>query len=323
MRALGTATFGHYPFDRAAGLRHDSAAIERLLARPDCLILPLWRLKPLVDFAAGVGLAFLPPEAAVFRDAVGEPCFLGLTDSGAPRFAIDVSAWDDPEADAAALAAFADPTRNRHPSLPETQQFAELRSVMADLPAEEAGVAAAARGLVGWHGLHRYCANCGQLSKPSHAGWQRGCPSCGRQHFPRTDPVVIMLITRGNRLLLGRSGGWPEGMYSLLAGFIEPGETIEAAVRRETFEEAGISVGRVEYLASQPWPFPASLMLGCRGEALNGDIIRDRIELEDALWVSREEVLDATQGNNPALRPARKGSIARFLIEAWLAGRLD
>ena len=149
------------------------------------------------------------------------------------------------------------------------------------------------------------------------------CPACGAQHFPRTDPVVIMLITRGNSTLLGRSPGWPEGMYSCLAGFVEPGETIEAAVRREVFEEAGIRVGDVGYVASQPWPFPASLMFGCHGEALDEQIIIDPAELEDARWVTREEVADAFAGNRHDLLPARKGAIAHFLLRNWLANRLD
>jgi NAD+ diphosphatase len=135
--------------------------------------------------------------------------------------------------------------------------------------------------------------------------------------------VVIMLITRGNRTLLGRNAAWPEGMYSCLAGFVEPGETLEAAVRREVFEEAGLRVGRVRYLASQPWPFPNSLMIGCHGLALDCDIRRDPVELEDARWVSREDLVAARAGNDPGLRPARPGSIAHFLLRNWLADRLD
>jgi NAD+ diphosphatase len=154
------------------------------------------------------------------------------------------------------------------------------------------------------------------------AGWQRNCPACNRSHFPRTDPVVIMLIMNGNKVLMGRSHAWPEGMYSLLAGFVEPGETLEAAVRREVFEESGIRVGQVRYLASQPWPFPASLMFGCAGEALNEDIVIDPKEIEDALWVSREEMLDVFEGVHPEIKPARKGAIAHFLLENWLADHL-
>ena len=155
------------------------------------------------------------------------------------------------------------------------------------------------------------------------AGWQRDCPACNAHHFPRTDPVAIMLIIRGNSVLVGRSHGWPEAMYSLLAGFVEPGETIEAAVRREVFEEAGIRVGAVRYLASQPGPFPSSLMFGCHGEALNGALTVDPDEIEDAIWVSREELMDVFAGNSDRIKPARKGSIAHFLLRNWLADRLD
>ncbi len=134
---------------------------------------------------------------------------------------------------------------------------------------------------------------------------------------------MIMLITHGSSVLMGRSPGWPEGMYSLLAGFVEPGETLEAAVRREVFEETGVTVGQVGYLASQPWPFPASLMFGCSGEATSTDITIDPNEIEDAIWVSRDEMMTAFAGNHPVLKPARKGAIAHFLIRNWLADRLE
>ena len=149
-----------------------------------------------------------------------------------------------------------------------------MRSVMATLSAADAADLATARSLFAWHGTHRFCSACGAASQITRAGWQRDCPICGVSHFPRTDPVVIMRIVRGNRLLLGRSPGWPEGMYSLLAGFMEPGETIEAAVRREVAEETAIRVGPVRLIASQPWPYPSSLMIGCEGDAE-----RDEIEL--------------------------------------------
>jgi NAD+ diphosphatase len=151
----------------------------------------------------------------------------------------------------------------------------------------------------------------------------RACPSCGRTHFPRTDPVVIMLVTHGDRVLLGRSPAWPEGFFSCLAGFMEPGETLETAVRRETLEETGVRVGRVRYLASQPWPFPASLMLGAHGEAVDDRIEIDPEEIAEALWVDRQELLDVFAGTHPRLTPARPGAIARFMLEAWLADRLD
>ena len=202
----------------------------------------------------------------------------------------------------------------------------QLWSLMATLQPDDLALYGGARSLTDWHARHRFCAQCGGDTKLAKGGWQRNCDSdegCGAQHFPRTDPVVIMLITHGNSVLVGRSPGWPEGMYSLLAGFVEPGETLEAAVRREVLEEAGIPVGQVSYLASQPWPFPASLMFGCRGEALARAITLDPVELEDARWVSREEMATAFAGDHPVLLPARKGAIAQFLLRNWLADTLD
>jgi NAD+ diphosphatase len=180
------------------------------------------------------------------------------------------------------------------------RRWADLRAVMAQLTPRDAELAATAKAVLGWHASHGFCATCGARSEVAQAGWRRDCPACGTQHFPRTDPVVIMLVTRGDRVLLGRSPGWPEGMASLLAGFVEPGETVEAAVRREVREEAGVEVGRVGYLASQPWPFPASLMLGCRGEALSEAIRRDPVELEWAGWVSRARLFGIFEGRDPS-----------------------
>ena len=201
--------------------------------------------------------------------------------------------------------------------------FAELRRVMTWLSPRDAELAATAKAVQGWHLSHGFCARCGAETTITQAGWQRVCPACKTSHFPRTDPVVIMLITHGNSVLMGRSPGWPEGMYSLLAGFVEPGETLEAAVRREVFEESGVEVGEVSYLASQPWPFPASLMFGCQGRASSHKITIDPVEIEDALWVSREEMMDVFASKHPKILPARKGAIAHFLLENWLADRLD
>lgn len=316
MRIAETVTFGGSGLDRAAHLRGDAEKQSQLL--PGGKILPLWRGRPL---AVGTDLAWVAPGSPVLAHGA-TTVFLGI-DDGVARFATDISAWA-PEAGAAGIeAAFVDASSQHHPSLPDDHLFVELRSIMAELSAREAELAATAKALIHWHQSHGFCAACGARSEPSMAGWQRECPACGAHHFPRTDPVVIMLITRGNSLLLGRSPGWPEGMYSLLAGFVEPGETVEAAVRREVAEETAVRVGAVRYLASQPWPFPASLMLGCAGEALSRDITLDPAELEAAMWMTREEVALALAGENPLVRTARPGSIARFLVEAWLADRLD
>jgi NAD+ diphosphatase len=315
MRIAETVTFGGSGLDRAAHLRGDAGAMAELLAHGR--IVPLWRGKPLI---ANGALAWVPPGSPVLA-AASAPVFLGLED-GIGWFGQDISAWVPPETEAM-QSGFLDPSLQHHPGLPADHAFTELRGVMAQLSPRHAELAATARAVLGWHQSHGFCAACGAASAVVLAGWQRSCPACGAQHFPRTDPVVIMLVTRGNRLLLGRSPGWPEGMYSCLAGFVEPGETIEAAVRREVFEEAGIQVGAVRYLASQPWPFPASLMLGCLAEATSDAITLEPTELEDALWLSREDLVQVRTGLHPCVKPARQGAIAHFLIENWLADRLN
>jgi NAD+ diphosphatase len=309
-----SVTFGGSQLDRAAALRGDAAQIAALLDRG--MVLPLWRGKPLTD---GAGLVWIAPDHPVLAGATTQ-IFLGLDDD-APRFAQDISGWQ-PETDTTAVGSFVDPSIQRHPDLPVMAGFAELRGLMTLLSPRAAELAATARAILQWHASHGFCAKCGAASVVTMAGWQRTCPACDTHHFPRTDPVVIMLVTHGNRCLMGRSPGWPEGMYSCLAGFVEPGETIEAAVRREVAEESGIRVGAVRYLASQPWPFPASLMIGCAAEAITDAITIDPVELDDALWISREEMVTVMAGEHPRLKPARKGAIAHFLIANWLADRL-
>ncbi|MGY6410836.1 MAG: NAD(+) diphosphatase [Alkalilacustris sp.] len=308
-------------FDRAAELRGDRAALAQLLTDQAARWLPLWRGKPLI---AGLGRdrpGWLGLDHPLRGLAAEAPILLGLAD-GAPRFAADISDWSPPDLDVAALASFSDPTEQHHPDLAPDHRFAELRGVMTRLDRREAELVVTARALTGWHRSHRFCSACGARSLPDDAGWRRRCPDCGTHHFPRSDPVVIMLVTRGDRVLLGRSPGWPEGMYSLLAGFVEPGETIEAAVRREVREETGVTVGAVRYLASQPWPFPASLMLGCAAEARSEDITLDPVELEDARWLDRQTLVEVMGGRHPQIRGARPGAIAHFLLREWLADRL-
>ena len=318
MQHAETVTFGGSGLDRAAELRGDDGAIAELLARG--AVLPIWRGKPLVTL--GEGLAWLNAGHAVLAHAKEIFVFLGM-DGAMPRFAADISDWS-PEAGAAGIeAGFFDASEQTHPALPDSQAFVELRGVMTHLTPREAELAATAKAVLHWHRSHAFCAACGAASVLRMAGWQRGCPGCGAQHFPRMDPVVIMLVTRGNQVLLGRSAAWPEGMYSLLAGFVEPGETLEAAVRREVAEETGVRIGAVRYLASQPWPFPASLMIGCAAEALSSEITLDPEELEDALWISREDMVGVAAGEHAVIKASRKGSIAHFLLANWLADRLD
>jgi len=323
MRHAETVTFGGSDLDRAHELRGDGAAIAAAMAQGRAETLLLWRGKVLVAAPGLDRLARLSPDHPVPAGAAVPPMLLGREAGERLVLARDISSWTPEGVDMAGIGGFADESEQRHPDLPEGVVFADLKRIMTRLSPRDAELAATARAIMGWHVSHRFCARCGAESRMIRAGWQRVCDACGAQHFPRTDPVVIMLITRGNRTLLGRSPGWPEGMYSCLAGFVEPGETIEAAVRREVHEETAIRVGRVDYLSSQPWAFPSSLMLGCRGEALNEAIRIDLEEIEDAIWVSREEVMAAFAGRNAALLPARNGAIAHFLLRNWLADTLD
>ncbi|KPQ20594.1 MAG: NAD+ diphosphatase [Rhodobacteraceae bacterium HLUCCA24] len=321
MRLAETVTFGGSGLDRADVLRADAAALDRAHHDPASRAVALWRGKPLFAGAERGRLARLPLAHPVLAGAEA-PLLLGRED-GCAVFAADISAWEPAEGTPETLNAFLDPSEQCHPDLPADHVFVELRARMVALSPREAELAATARALLGWHRTHRFCARCGSVSAPERGGWVRRCLACGTSHFPRTDPVVIMLITRGDRVLLGRSPGWPERMYSLLAGFVEPGETVEGAVRREVAEEAGVIVGRVGYLASQPWPFPASLMLGCHGEALSEEITLDPAELDDARWVGRSEMLDVFAGAHPRIRAPRDGAIAGFLLHHWLADRMD
>lgn len=323
MRISETVTFGGGGvLDRAGHLRAKAADPQGLLSAASARAVVFWRGKVLVDATSDTtrDLARLRPDQAIIGQCDGG-LFLGL-EGGEPRFAFDLAGWTPPDLPES-FGAFADHSEQAHPDLPGHQRFAELRATMAMMSSADAELAATAKALLGWHDTHQFCARCGAATESAMAGWQRDCPACGGRHFPRTDPVVIMLVTHGDDLLLGRSPHWPDGMYSLLAGFVEPGETIEAAVRREVAEEAGVTLGEVGYLASQPWPFPSSLMIGCHGQALDRQLTLDPVELEDAIWVSRTDLAEIFAGRSDRIRPARKGSIAQFLMRNWLADRLD
>ncbi|MEM6940676.1 MAG: NAD(+) diphosphatase [Pseudomonadota bacterium] len=322
MRHAEEVTFGGSALDRAGEIR-DSPDIVRVARHAaDTRAVLYWRGKPLIHRARPATLARLPMDHPVLADAHPDAILLGR-EEGAARFAFDLADWVPEDVDPAAVGAFLDPSEQIHPALEDGLVFAELRRIMTWLTPRDAELAATGKAILGWHKSHGFCAACGQITRMVQAGWQRKCDACGASHFPRTDPVVIMLITQGNDVLIGRSPGWPKGMFSLLAGFIEPGETVEAAVRREVFEEAGVEVGPVRYLSSQPWPFPASLMFGCQGEAVSREITIDPLEIEDAKWVSREEMMGIFAGTHDTILPARKGAIAHFLLQNWLADTLD
>jgi len=244
---------------------------------------------------------FTLSEADAFGAVTGEAILLGWTEEG-PRLiaTIDESAAVD-----------------------------EARITLTDLRAlalgailspEHLGALAQGRSLINWHARHRFCSNCGAASAMTNGGTRRDCPACGAQHFPRTDPVVIMLAVdrSADRVLLGRQPQFLPGVYSALAGFVEPGETLEDAVRRETLEEAGIRIGRVRYHASQPWPFPTSMMIGCHAEALSTEVVRDESELEDCRWFTRAEIVAMLNGTHPGgLTTPKSYAIAHALVAAW------
>ncbi|TCT08828.1 NAD+ diphosphatase [Tepidamorphus gemmatus] len=199
----------------------------------------------------------------------------------------------------------------------------DVRSIAVQgvVPPRMLGPIAQAKSLLDWHARHRYCAKCGAATTASEAGYRRDCPACGAQHFPRTDPVVIMLVVDGEDCILARSPRFLPGMFSALAGFIEPGETIEEAVRREVREEVGIPVGRVGYHSSQPWPFPSSLMIGCWAEALGREIVLDTSELEAGRWFSREEVVAILAGTHPdGVGAPPRMAIAHQLLKSFVEG---
>ena len=234
---------------------------------------------------------------------VQDMVFLG-TVAGAGRFGIAIDAGE-----IEALKAKAD------------LLLTDLRSIAVQglVGTDHLSALAEAKAVLHWHARHRYCANCGALTRAVQGGWRRDCPACAAEHFPRTDPVVIMLATGGERCLLGRQSRFPPGMWSCLAGFVEPGETIEAAVRREVREEAGIDCGDVRYFASQPWPFPMSLMIGCRAAARSTEIAIDRNELEDARWFDRVEVFRMLMRKHPErFATPPPVAIAYHLIRAWV-----
>lgn len=268
--------------DRADQVRTDPAALTMLAGRDDARELVWADGLPLVG----------DDGKLVWRPATSTDLFLGIADD-CPYFSAHQPAVGD------ARAAFA---------------------TIGLLDSEDAPTFAAALSLAGWHSRHRFCANCGKSTDVWKGGWARRCPDCAAEHFPRVDPVVIMLAEHNGDLLLGRQPHYPPNRYSALAGFVEVGETIEAAVAREFYEEAGIRVRDVRYVASQPWPFPSSLMVGCTAMAEGRDLTIDTTELEDARWFTRAEIAAAMQGDPNASFLAPPGAaIARTLIEHWLA----
>lgn len=311
-------------FDRAGLRRRDLEWIRRAVTDPGSVFVPVWRSQNLVIQVEGgeprAAILTVTAAAALYGDiderfAAGELVLLGVHEDRA-HFALDVSGIEAP------LEMLHSPALEAAGIEAAEVRFADLRQLAGRLDRQEGAMLALARAMAFWHSRHRFCGVCGAPTRSEEAGYMRRCtdPACKTMHFPRTDPAVIMLVTDGDRALLGRNKNFPlPGMYSTLAGFVEPGEALEDAVAREVKEETGIEVSAVHYHSSQPWPFPANIMLGFYADAVTTAVSLDDGELADARWFEREWLL--SHEDDDEFRLPRLDSIARRLIEDWLHGR--
>jgi NAD+ diphosphatase len=298
-------TFTGMSLDRAMDERSDPRLVAQLVEDPAARTLAASEQGVLISNGGSPELlrAQFAREAAQLASETGDqPMLLGL-DGGVGVFAVDLDSL---------------PLRTRTSST-DSGKVVSLREAGAVLSRPEAALAAYLAALLNWHRSHRYCANCGAVTIVREAGYSRRCPRCHTSHFPRTDPVVIMTVEHADNLLLGRRAGWPDDRYSVLAGFVSPGEAAEEAVIREVREESGIVARDPEFVSSQPWPFPRSLMLGFCAQSDGGEPRAQDGELERVRWFSRDEVQAAIDGTNREFRLPPGISIARFLIDRWLA----
>lgn len=309
--APSSQIFANNPLDRAGHRRTDPAWLDEKMKDASSLCVPLHELKPLVLPEArpgdGKDVGWLPVDMVTNATPGANTVFLGINKRGKALFAHDVTALPDPE--------------NEGP-FKDMGAFEDLRAVgmMGELTPGELAILAQAKAMIDWHARHGHCAVCGAATEVAEAGYKRACPSCNAEHFPRTDPVVIMLATHGDKAFLGRQKIFPKGMYSALAGFIEPGESIEEAVARELDEEAGLSINSVRYHSTQPWPFPSSLMIGCLAEAESEEFEIDGVELSGGKWFTKAELAEALAGNAKGFFVPPSFAIAHHLVKAFVEG---
>ncbi len=303
--------FANNPLDRVSHKRLDASWIAEQLLSKDSFMLPMYKENIFVlppakpDGPPEVG--FMRPD--LFAGAMADGAsvlFLGLDKKQRAYFAIDLPGDTDP---------------SKTGVLKGYGEFGDLRGLAMNIDAQDAAIAAQAKAVLKWHSTHKFCSACGAPSVIAEGGYRRDCPQCKTQHFPRTDPVVIMLATLGDKALLGRQKIFPKGMYSALAGFVEPGESIEEAVARELYEEAACRVSQVTYRFTQPWPYPMSLMIGCTAVADSDGIKVDGIELEEAIWVSRDDLRGALEGSrNSGVMIPPPFAIAHQLVRHFVYG---
>lgn len=304
-------------FDLASHFRKNEILVSEFSKKADTLNILVWKGKILLDVQeSNPRLYYLPNDHKLLKRAK-KIAFLGLGEKRQSIFLYALKNWRKDQNKDNSLQ-FIDDNEDCHPDLPDMIRFIDLKKVFTALKGIEMNISGIAKSLFEWHSNNKFCSHCGGINKIIQSGWELICSKCEGKTFPRTDPVVIMLIEREDTILLGRSSFWPQGMYSCLAGFVEPGECIEDAVRRETYEEVGVKLISIQYITSQSWPFPHSLMLGFRATALSAKLKIDYHELEAARWFTRDEVELLQHYNNSELKLARKGTIANYLIQQWL-----
>jgi NAD+ diphosphatase len=311
--------FAGAPLDRVSDKREDLRAVAAMRERADARVALIARDMPILPRGAAPRDPLFPLSAVAALGGARFDALLGLDGRGAPVFAA-MLADEAVEQIADRSDGFLDRRTLIVPGRDDLE-LVDLRTIAVQGLVSPAALAVLgqAKAILHWHARHGHCAHCGAPTRIAAAGWRRECGACKAQHFPRTDPVVIMLAVDGERCLLGRQARWPKGMVSCLAGFVEPGETIEEAVRREIHEEAGIVCGEVAYVASQPWPFPSSLMIGCLAEATSRAITIDGVELEDARWFDRAEVVAMFEKRHPeGLSAPAPMAIAHHILRFWI-----